>query len=74
MSLVYVNLNEKEEKLFREYSVKTGKSLSELFKSALLEQIEDEFDYDIGINALIDFEDNSVTYAIDDLISELEND
>lgn len=74
MSLSYVNLNEKEEQLFGAYSAKTSKSLSELFRTALLDQIEDELDYEIGINSLIDFEKNSTCYSIDCLISELEND
>ena len=74
MSLLYINLNEKEDKLFRTYSVKTGKSLSELFKTALLDQIEDELDYETGINAIKDFEKNPICYSIDCLILELEND
>ena len=73
MTLVNINLNEKEEVLFRTYSMKAGKSLSELFKSALLGQIEDELAYEIGIKILKDFEKNPVSYSIDDLISELEN-
>lgn len=60
--------------MFRTYSKHTGKSLSELFKSALANQIEDELDYETGIKALKDYEKNPVTYTIDDLILELEND
>ena len=74
MSVVSLRLNEEENNLFRTYSKHTGKSLSELFKSALANQIEDELDYETGIKALKDFEKNPVTYSIDDLISELEND
>ena len=74
MTFVNINLNEKEEILFRTYSMTTGKSLSELFKRALLDQIEDELAYETGINALKDFEKNPVIYSIDDLISELKND
>lgn len=74
MALVNINLNDKEEILFRTYSRKAGKSLSELSKSALLDQIEDELAYETGIKALKDFEKNPVSYSIDDLISELEND
>lgn len=74
MSVVSLRLNEEENNLFRTYSRHTGKSLSELFKSALANQIEDELDYDTGIKALKDFEKNPITYSIDDLILELEND
>ncbi len=74
MSVVSLRLNEEENNLFRTYSKHTGKSLSELFKSALANQIEDELDYETGIKALKDYEKNPVTYSIDDLILELEND
>ncbi len=74
MSVVSIRLNEEENNLFRTYSKHTGKSLSELFKSALANQIEDELDYETGIKALKDYEKNPVTYSIDDLILELEND
>ncbi len=36
---VSLRLNETEEEIFRSYAIHTGKSLSELFKSALIEQI-----------------------------------
>ena len=74
MSVVSLRLNEEENNLFRTYSKHTGKSLSELFKSALANQIEDELDYETGIKALKDFEKNPISYSIDDLILELEND
>ncbi|WP_296111713.1 type II toxin-antitoxin system RelB family antitoxin [uncultured Anaerococcus sp.] len=74
MSVVSLRLNEEENKLFKTYSKHTGKSLSELFKSALANQIEDELDYETGIKVLKDFEKNPITYSIDDLILELEND
>lgn len=74
MSVVSLRLNEEENNLFRAYSKHTGKSLSELFKSALANQIEDELDYETGIKALKNYEKNPVTYSIDDLILELEND
>lgn len=74
MTVVSLRLNKEENDLFRTYSKHTGKSLSELFKTALSEQIEDELDYETGIKALKDFEKNPVTHSIDDIIAELEND
>lgn len=74
MSVVSLRLNEEENRLFRTYAKHTGKNLSELFKSALAEQIEDELDYETGIKALENFGENPKTYSVDDLISELEND
>lgn len=75
---IYLNkddyLNKDEYKLFRNYSNQTRKNLSDLFKIALINQIEDEFDNELGIKALESFNNNSITYEIDDLIFELEND
>lgn len=73
MGMVSLRLNPAEEELFRSYAVHTGKSLSELFKTALAEQIEDQLDYQTGIQALKKFQDNPVTHSIDDIIKELEN-
>lgn len=74
MSVVSLRLNDEENKLFKTYSKHTGKSLSELFKSALVEQIENELDYETGLKALKDFNKDPITHSIDDLIMELEND
>lgn len=78
MAMVSLRLNSAEEELFRSYATHTGKTLSELFKTALAQQIEDQLDYETGIQALKRFEENPITYSIDDLIDdlieELEND
>ena len=74
MANVSLRLNEEEDQLFRSYSKYTGKSLSELFKSALAEKIEDQLDYEIGINALDEFNKNPETITIDQMIGELESD
>ncbi len=74
MTIISIYLNKDEDILFRDYSAQSRKSLSELFKIALVNQIEDEFDYKLGIKALESFNNNSIAYKIDDLISELEND
>ena len=73
MTIISIYLNKDEDKLFRDYSAQSRKSLSELFKIALVNRIEDEFDYKLGIKALESFNNNSIAYKIDDLISELEN-
>ncbi|MEQ0488685.1 DUF6290 family protein [Anaerococcus murdochii] len=73
-TIISIYLNKDEYKLFRNYSNQTRKNLSDLFKIALINQIEDEFDNELGIKALESFNNNSITYEIDDLIFELEND
>lgn len=72
MSMVSLRLNNEEEALFKSYATHTGKPLSELFKTALAEQIEDELDYELGMQALATHEKNPRTYSIDALIEELE--
>ncbi|MGT2960028.1 type II toxin-antitoxin system RelB family antitoxin [Streptococcus caballi] len=74
MGMVSLRLNNAEEELFRSYAVHTGKTLSELFKTALAEQIEDQLDYEVGIQALNRYNENPVKHSIDDIIKELEND
>lgn len=73
MGMVSLRLNTAEEELFKSYAAHTGKTLSELFKTALIEQIEDKLDYEAGIRALKEFEKNPVTHSIDDIIKELED-
>ncbi|MBZ2387044.1 DUF6290 family protein [Anaerococcus murdochii] len=72
-TIISIYLNKGEYKLFRNYSNQTRKNLSDLFKIALINQIKDEFDNELGIKALESFNNNSITYEIDDLIFELEN-
>lgn len=74
MSVISLRLNEQEEELFKSYSIHTGKTLSDLFKTALAEKIEDQLDYDIAVEAKKEFEKNPVTYSIDDLIAEFQDD
>ncbi len=71
MGMVSLRLNEQEEKLFKSYSKFTGKTLSELFKTSLAEQIEDELDYKTGVKALEEHKKNPVTYSIDEVAQEL---
>ncbi|AMB99968.1 translation repressor RelB [Aerococcus urinaehominis] len=74
MSVVSLRLNEEEEKLFKGYSQQTGKTLSELFKTALAEEIETELDYEIGVQALEAYRQDPVSSSIGEFIKELEND
>ncbi|MFP5528674.1 type II toxin-antitoxin system RelB family antitoxin [Peptococcus simiae] len=73
MSMVSLRLNESEEELFKSYAAHTGRPLSELFKRALAEQIEDELDYKTGILALAEYQKSPQGIGIDELIEELES-
>lgn len=74
MSVVSIRLNKDEEDLFKGYANLTGKTLSELFKTALAEEIEDRLDYEIGVESLKEFEKDPITYTIDELIESYSDD
>lgn len=73
MGIFSLRLSDTEEKLFKGYATFTGQTLSELFKTALKEKIEDKIDYEIGIKALENFKKNPITHSIEDVIKEIEN-
>ena len=56
MANISVRLNEQEEELFKTYAEFMDETLSTLFKKALLEKIEDEFDLKVGQKALAEYE------------------
>ena len=71
MDVASVRLNEDEEKLIRNYCLIHGVSMSDAFKRALIEKIEDEFD-------LIEYEEtkkiydkNQVSYSLEEVRKEL---
>lgn len=58
MPVVSVRINEEEAKLFKSYAKLHGISLSEAYKKALLEKIEDEFDLEEMSKAIDEFSKN----------------
>ena len=73
MSIFSLRLSKDEEKLFKSYAELTGKTLSELFKTALREKIEDKIDYEIGIKSLEEFQKKPIVHSIEDVMKEIEN-
>ena len=64
MANISVRLNEQEEELFKTYAEFMDETLSTLFKKALLEKIEDEFDLKAGQKALAEYKQDPVTYSV----------
>ncbi len=65
ISIVSLRLNKEEEAFFKNYAHFTGKSLSELFKNALAEEIENQLDYKLGVEGVQTLEaDGGQTYSI----------
>lgn len=65
MPVISLRLNKEEEIFFKNYAHFTGKSLSELFKNALAEEIENQLDYKLGVEGVQALEaDGGQTYSI----------
>lgn len=71
MSTVTVRLNEQEETFFKSYAQLTGQSLSSLFKKALEEAIEDEYDLKIYHQAMKEYQEDPETISHADFKKEL---
>jgi len=71
MAVISVRLNEEETKLIKSYCLLHGISLSDALKRALIEKIEDEFDLVEYEAAKKKYDDNPVSYSLDEVRKEL---
>ena len=60
---ISVRLTEQDEQLFRSYAKTNNISLSELFRNAVFEKIEDEYDLAVYRESLEEYEKNPVSYS-----------
>lgn len=60
---ISVRLNHQDEKLFRSYAKTNNISLSELFRTAVFEKIEDEYDLAVYREALEEYDKNPISYS-----------
>lgn len=67
MAVISVRTNEEETRLFKSYAALHGISMSEAYKKALLEKIEDEFDAAEMSEEVEKFNKNPKTHSIDEL-------
>lgn len=67
MAVVSVRTKDEETKLFKSHASLHDISLSEAYKRALLEKIEDEFDAAEMVAAVQNFNKNSKTHSLDEL-------
>lgn len=67
MATVTIRLNKQEEEYFKTYAEFTGEKLSSLFKQALEEKIEDEYDLKAGLKALEEFEKDPQTISFEEV-------
>ena len=66
-----IRLNEREDKVFREYAAFHGITLSELIKESVWERIEDEIDLRAWDEAYDEYKSNPVTFTLDEVAEEL---
>ena len=69
---VSLRLNKEDELLIKKYAELKNVSLSELFRNALIEKIEDEYDLKAYKEAIKEYEKNPVTYTLEEVKKELE--
>lgn len=68
---VSLRLNKEDEMLIKKYAEIKNESLSDLFRNALIEKIEDEYDLKAYKKALEEYNKNPVTYTLEDVKKEL---
>lgn len=68
---VSLRLNEEEERLIKKYAEIKNMSLSELFRNALIEKIEDEYDLKSYKKAVEEYKKNPKTYTLEEVKKEL---
>ena len=68
---VSLRLNEEEERLIKKYAEIKNMSLSELFRNALIEKIEDEYDLKLYKKAVEEYKKNPKTYTLEEVKKEL---
>jgi len=71
MSVTSVRLTDEESNLVKSYCAIHGISLSDALKRALIEKIEDEFDLREYEAAKKRYDDNPVSYSLDEVRKEL---
>ena len=69
--IVSLRLNKEDEQLIKKYAEIKGMSLSDLFRNALIEKIEDEYDLTCYKKAKEEYEKNPTTYSLDEVKKEL---
>lgn len=66
-----IRLTDEEKKLAESYARLHSLTVSEAFKRALFEKIEDEFDIVLADKAYDEYKSNPVTYSLEELEREL---
>ncbi len=71
---ISVRFSKEYENIIKKYAEIKGLSVSELLRKSVMERIEDEIDLRLYKEAMDEFENNPVTYTLDEVERKLEND
>lgn len=69
---ISVRLNDKETELIKAYAEMNNISLSDLVRNAVIEKIENEYDFECYKKAMEEYKKNPKTYTIEEIKEELE--
>ena len=69
---ISVRLSDKDTELIKAYAEMNNISLSDLIRNAVLEKIEDEYDWECYKKAMEDYKKNPKTYTMEEVKKELE--
>ncbi len=68
---ISLRLNDEDTMLIKKYAELNSLSVSELIRQAVIEKIENEYDLEIFDKAMAEYEENPVTYSLDEVEKEL---
>jgi len=68
---ISLRLNEQDTALIKKYAALHNISISDLFRQAVMEKIEEEYDLECYEHAMKEFKKDSTTYSFDEAMKEL---
>jgi len=72
MSIISLRMNKEEEKIIKEYAKANNISVSELFRSSVLEKIETDIDVALYQEAMKEHQDAPNDISFDEMVKELD--
>ena len=71
MTVISLRIDEKEDRLIKEYAKAKNISLSALIRNSVLEKIEDEIDLNLYTQAMNEHKRNPQSISFEDMLEEL---
>lgn len=68
---ISLRLSQEDTEVVKSYAKLHNMSLSELFRQAVMERIEEEYDLNAYERAMKEYKQNPITYSLDEVESEL---